>query len=214
MVNLAKRSKQETGAYCGPAVIQMLVRHLGKEISQVEIVEACEAKKSVMSLGIPLVDLASGVKKLFPGLQVWEKQNSKIEDIEELIANGYPMAVDWQGIFTADEYGDEILVSRNKFQMWLDKFRKIPVAVGDQGHYCIAVELNSKSGYLKFVDPYGHYAGKERFVAIWEFEERWWDDRVGKDEVGKDTVIMENRLMFLVTTSEDNFPETVEMKRV
>ncbi len=214
MVNLVKKSKQETGAYCGPAVVQMLIGQLKEEVSQEQIVEACEAKETVMSLGIPLVDLAKGVKKIFPGLQVWEKQDSQVSDMQILVDKGYPVAVDWQGIFTTDEYGDEILVTKNRFQEWLDKYRKIPVAAGDQGHYCIVVEIDSKKGFIKFVDPYGHYAGKERFIAVWEFEERWWDDRVGVDEAGKKVVIVENRMMFLITPSDDTFPETVGMKRI
>lgn len=214
MVDLKHKIRQETGAYCGPAVIQMLVAQLGKEVSQVQIVEACGAKDTVMELGIPLVELAAGVKKLNLDLQVWEKQSASVSEIKQLVDAGYPVAVDWQGIFTADEYGDEIWVTKNRFREWLDKYRKIPVAVGDQGHYCIVVEIDSMKGFIKFVDPYGHYAGKERFVAIWEFEERWWDDRVGKDENGKDVVILENRLMFLIAVATDTFPESVGMKRI
>ena len=52
---------------------------------------------------------------------------------------------------------------------------------------------------MRFADPYGHYAGKDRYVALWEFEERWWDDRIDTDEKGKKVYVLEERLIFVVT---------------
>lgn len=214
MIDIQKKVRQETGSYCGPAVVEMLVGNLGKTVTQVEVVEACEAKETVMEFGIPLVDLAKGVKRLFPRLAIWEKHSSTIEDIKAMVDAGYPVVVDWQGIFTEDEYGDEIWNTRNKFGSLVSKFKKEPVSIGDQGHYCIVVDIDIKKGFMEFVDPYGHYAGKSRFVAIWEFEERWWDDRIGLDKDGKKKLIVENKLMFVISVRSDSFLKTVGMKKV
>ena len=214
MVNLAKRVRQETGSFCGPAVIEMLLAVYGKEVTQAQVVEACNASKTVMKEGIPLRDLAIGVKKLFSDLVVWEKQNSSVEEIKVLVDKGYPVAVDWQGIFTTDEYGDEIWNSKDRVSGWWARVTKAPVSVGDQGHYCVVTEVSTKKGVLKYVDPYGHYAGKDRFVAIWEFEERWWDDRLERSAERKMGVVLENKLMFVVAPKTDVFLKTVGMTRI
>jgi hypothetical protein len=214
MVDITVKARQETGSFCGPAVIETLLGHLGRKVSQLEVVEACEAKTTVMKDGISLVGLAKGVKKLFPDLQVWEKQNSSISDIYSLVEHGYPVAVDWQGVFTTDEYGDEIWNTRDKFRLWLSKVKKEPVGKGDQGHYCIVTDVDQAKGYIRFVDPYGHYAGKDRFLATWEFEERWWDDRIGIDQNGKKSLIIENKLMFVIVPITDTFIQTMGMSRV
>jgi hypothetical protein len=180
------------------------VSGLALKLDQEEMVDAAGARKSVMTKGITLIDLAKGLRKLHPDLVVWGRTNSTIEELQKLREAGYLVAVDWQGIFTADEYGDD------EYDRWgelWDKITGAPILKGGQGHYCVALEVNIKKGYLKFADPYGHYAGKNRFVALWEFEERWWDDRIDIDEKGKKKYILENRLMFLVAQKGDNKPK-------
>lgn len=205
------RSKQLTGSYCGPAVFEMLVSSLGKTVYQEAIVDASEAREKVMKVGITLNELSKGLAKLHPDLKVWGKTNSKLDDVQKLLELGYPVAVDWQGIFTRDEYEDD---EYDKWGDFWDRMTGAPVLKGDQGHYCVALEIDLKKGYLRFADPYGHYAGKDRFVALWEFEERWWDDRIDKDERGRKKYVLENRLMFLITTKEDKFPATLGMSKV
>lgn len=210
MVNF-KRTKQETGSYCGPAVFEMLVSAHGLELDQERMVDACGARSSVMKVGITLKDLAKGLRNLHPELVVWQKLETRLEDIATLLTNNYLVGVDWQGIFTGDEYEDD---EEDKWENFWDKVSRSPVLTGTQGHYCIALEIDLDKGFLRFADPYGHYAGKDRFVATWEFEERWWDDRVDRDEKGKKIRVVENRLMFLVTKVGDEFPTTIGMERV
>lgn len=209
-----KRVKQLTGSYCGPAVFEMLVSNLGFDLNQDSLVDASNARETVAAEGISLPDLAHGLGRLYPDLKVWKKENAKVEDIKILVEFGYFVAVDWQGIFNSDEYGDEIWNSGNKLSNWWRKVKNDPEALGEQGHYCIALEVNTKKGYLRFADPYGHYAGKDRFIAIWEFEERWWDDRIGLDEKGKKVRIVENNLLFVVTQKEDKRPEELGLMEI
>ena len=206
------RSRQETGSFCGPCVMQMLLSQFGILADQKEIVIACGAAETVMKAGIPPKQLILGIKKLYPEVAVWQKSNSNLEDIEKLISGGYLVAFDWQGIFAGDEYGDDVLPGF--WEKVATRIKKEPVLLGDQGHYCIALEVNGGKGYLRFADPYGHYAGKDRFVALWEFEERWWDDRLDKDETGKIVRVIEERLIFVLTKMGDHFPASLGMEEV
>lgn len=207
-----KRVKQETGSYCGPAVMEMLVSAHDRKLDQERMVEACGASSSVMKVGIPLIDLARGLRKIYPELVVWEKSGSKLKEIKTLLAQDYLVAVDWQGVFVADEYEDD--EEDGWWKSFGDKMTNAPILKGSQGHYCIVLEVETKKGFLRFADPYGHYAGKDRFVATWEFEERWWDDRIGRDTLGRKKYILEDRLMFLVAKKGDEFPATIGMVRV
>lgn len=209
-----KRVKQITGSYCGPAVFEMLVSHLGLNLNQEALVDACEVRNKISKLGVSLTELAIGLEKLVPNLRVWRKADSSIQDIQSLLEKGYYVGFDWQGIFNSDEYGDEIWNSRDRFNYWWKKTTKQPLAVGDQGHYAIALEVDSKKGYLRFADPYGHYAGRDRFVAIWEFEERWWDDMVERDDQGKNVYVVEERLMFVVAPKKDTSLQELGMSLV
>ena len=200
------RARQETGSYCGPAVFQMLVSVFGLKLDQEAIVDACKARDTVQRLGIPLFDLARGLKIIYPELVVWQKEDSSVDDEHKLLEAGYFVGIDWQGIFNSDEYGDEIWNSNDRLKLWWKKLTNEPVAVGEQGHYCVALEVNKKKGYLRFADPYGHYVGKDRFVALWEFEERWWDDRIEVNEKGKKVYVLEKKLIFVIAKKGDEKP--------
>lgn len=207
------RSRQETGSFCGPAVIQMMLSSLGIDKSQREISDAYAAYEVVMKEGIPLKGLAKSIKSLGLDVTVWQKYNSSVDDITKLIETGIPVGFDWQGIFDHDEYGDEYWNFKSRWKTWWEVKRGIPQLSGDQGHYCIALEVNNEKGFLRFADPYGHYAGKDRFVALWEFEERWWDDRLDKDDQGNVIRVLEEKLIFVVTKKEDEFPLNLGMER-
>lgn len=209
------RSRQESGSYCGPAVLQMLLSNLRVNISQKAIADAYASDDVVMREGIPLVGLAKSLKKIASRFQVWQKYNATVEDIYTLLDRNLLVGFDWQGIFTEDEYGDEYWNYQSRLKQHWEKIRGIPQLKGDQGHYCIALEVNKKKGYLRFADPYGHYAGKDRFVALWELEERWWDDRIDLNKkTNKKSYVMEQRLIFVVTLKGDKRPEKVGMEKV
>lgn len=205
------RAKQKTGSYCGPAVFQMLVSVFGLDLDQEAMVDASGARNSVMKVGITLEALAKGLKRLYPELVVWMKMGSKIEEMEELVKKGYLVAVDWQGVFTEDEYGDD---EEDRWGDWWSQVTRTPSLKGTQGHYCVVLEVNRKKGYLKLADPYGHYAGQNRFIAIWEFLERWWDDKLVTDARGRKQYVYEGKLMFVVTKKSDGFPASLGLKRV
>lgn len=212
MLNNLKRSRQENGSFCGPCVMQMLLGSYGIEKTQGEIADAYAERDTVMREGIPLKGLAKALGKVEPGVIVWQKYNSSFEDIQALLTQNISVGFDWQGIFDRDEYGDDLFPG--KLERFVSRWKKVPELTGDQGHYCIALEVSREKGYLRFADPYGHYAGKDRFVALWEFEERWWDDRLDKDESGKTIRVLEEKLIFVLTKQGDEFPASLGMEKL
>ena len=209
------RSRQETGSYCGPCTMQMLLSAIGISIPQRTIADAYAKHEVVMREGIPLRGLAKALRKTVKGVEVWQKYGSTVSDIRMLLEANLAVGFDWQGIFDHDEYGDETWGFKARLREKWEKFKGIPQLKGDQGHYCIALEVNEKRGYLKFADPYGHYAGKDRFVALWEFEERWWDDRIDCDKKTKTkTYVLEKKLIFVVTKKGDKRPIKFGMEKV
>jgi len=209
-----KRVRQKTGSYCGPAVLEMLVSNLGLELNQESLVDASGGREVIMKEGASLPSMSYGLKRLYPDLRVWKMNEAKIDDLQVLLEKGYYVAVDWQGIFYKDEYGDELWNSTNKIADWLKKIKHEPEAIGYEGHYCVVLEININKGYLRFADPYGEFATRDRFVAIGEFETRWWDDRLAMDSTGKKVRVVENRLLFVVTEKEDKIPEELGLVEI
>ena len=206
--------RQITGSHCGPAVVQMLLSQLGIVVDQEEIVDAAGIRKTILQDGTPINKLSLAVKNLYPNLSLWVKRETSIKDLQKLVnEHKYLVAVNWQGVFESDDYPQDE-VKTDRLGEWLDKIQGVPKLKGDQGHYCVALEVNTGKGYLRFADPYGHYAGKDRFIAIWEFEDKWWDDRYDKDSLGHKTYVLENRLIFVVTTNDDNLPQELGMVRI
>lgn len=208
------RARQENGSYCGPAVIQMLLSGIDLSVDQETITNTYGSKDLVMKEGIPLIGLAKVIRKLFPEVEVWQKDKTTIQELKNLVDAGYVVGFDWQGIFNSDEYGDEYWNFQSRWKEKWKQWRGIPTLKGDQGHYCIALGVDIEKGYLRFADPYGHYAGKDRYVALWEFEERWWDDRIDTDEKENKVYVLEERLVFIVTSKEDQKPGEMGMVRV
>lgn len=207
-----KRVRQKTGSYCGPAVFEMLVSSYGLDLDQESLVDAGEARSTIMKVGMQLPKLAQGLSKLYPDLRVWKKNDAKIGDLTTILTKGYVVAVDWQGVFDGDEYGDD--EEEGRWEGLLEKFSGLPELKGTQGHYSVVLEVNEKKGYVKMADPYGHFAGKDRFISIWEFEDRWWDDAIERNDTGRKKYVFENREMFIVAKKEDELPEKLGMERV
>ena len=204
-----KKVRQKTGSYCGPAVMEMLVSALGIELNQESLVDASNVRGTIMKVGAGLGDLTRGLLRLYPELRVWKKDESSIAALISLLAKGYFVGVDWQGVFDRDEYGDDVLEGR--WEKYWKKLSGYPDLRGDQGHYIVITEVNIKKGYVRFADPYGHFAEKDRFISLWEFEQRWWDDSIIINEKKKRKYIFENRLMFVITTKTDKVPGDLGM---
>jgi hypothetical protein len=212
-----KRIKQETGSYCGPAVLQILLSHFGVNIDQEKIVDGANCRDTVMERGMSVDLLASAVKNLVPGMSFWVKRLSTLADLEKIITEyKLPVAVDWQGEFSSNDYskGDEVAGMLEKADEVVEVADTGETPKGDQGHYSVMSDISLVNGYVRVVDPYGHYAGQDRFFASSDFFARWWDDRLDYLPGGGKKYIFEDKLMFLVLPANLRWPEELGMREM
>ena len=204
-----KRYRQSTGAYCGPASLQIVLSNFDIEISQIEIAGLGSSKEKVDRQGMSYVELAKAAHAIAPHLAFWYKKDSTLEDLKNIVVDfKYPVVVDWQGIFENFEYGTELNVETVETE-------EDDGSVGDEGHYCVVTDVNLEAGNIRLVDPYGSYSGRDRVMATETFQERWWDDLMEIDRLGgKRKYTFESRLMFALILIDEMFPLELGMSRL
>lgn len=183
-----KRVKQITPYHCGPAVIKMLASWQGVTVKQKDIVAAAGIGRRLKIYGMTVAEMSRAVSRLWPGLQLWYKDNASLKELQELVeAYGQPVGVEWQGVF--EEYEDE-----------------------DSGHYAVVVHVDMANNVILLADPFKKYAGKDRRFSISDFEHRWWDtNEITDSRTGKHKLVKDYHLMFTVTPKEATFPESLGM---
>lgn len=200
-----KRVRQETSAYCGPAVLEMLFSHFGIEVNQKQILSAARIDESrVKEYGMSPPDLALATKNLPVGFNFWYKTDATASDLVQVIRlYNYPAGVNWQGIFTLEDNND--YNDNSSFTYGGEE--------DDEGHYSVVTDIDTVSNYIRVADPYGHYAGRDRIFSIVEFEKRWWDETNEIDPITqKQRWVYYHRLMFLVLPQTITFPADLGMK--
>lgn len=203
-----ERVRQENGSYCGPAVVKILLSHYGIEVTQEEIVNAGSTREHAIVNGMSLEKLADAVKKTHPEMSLWVKRNASLYDLEKMVrVFNYPVVVNWQGIFELDdEYEEGLSNVASEFDD--------PMLKGDQGHYCVVIDVDRSNNHIRMMDPYGHYSERDRFIEVQEFMNRWWDDRMDKNPDGSKKYVYENRLMFVIVPKGVRVPESLGMEEV
>lgn len=185
--------RQENNSYCGPAVVQALLRLAGIKATQDEIVAAARAKSRVMHKGIRPDQLARAVERLAPQQQIWLKQGATRRDLDTLI-NGHrlPVLINWQGLFY-DSAEEE---------------RRLAKPGTDFGHYSLAMGINLNEDRIEIQDPYPDYADTPRSFPFKWFQKRWWDVIFEQDqETGKKIPLYTKQLAIVMTDKEDIFME-------
>jgi len=81
---------QSDDSTCGPASLRMVFAYYGLELSEKDIAEACQ---HTYELGCKSEDMACTAESL--GFDVYFKNNSTIEELEQLVNAGAPVIVDW-----------------------------------------------------------------------------------------------------------------------
>ena len=187
---------QISEAHCGPAVIQMLLGHLGIFVTQEEVAEAGEVMDRIEIHGMRVDQLALAVQRLAPTTQFWYKKNAKFEELVELnTVHKYPVGVEWQGVFTTEEDEDE------------DE-------EDDYGHYSVIPHVDLERRELIIVDPYKDFVSQDRIFSIDSFISRWWDtNEVIDPRTRKAKLVEDYHMMFIVTPKEVDFPQKLKMKR-
>lgn len=178
---------QISDVHCGPAVIQMLLDAVGKQVSQEEITQAAGAQYSIEEHGTRLDQLALATSRLAPEMKFWYKYQSTIEDIKTVLGMGYGVGVEWQGIFYESDEEDE--------QDDDD---------GDNGHYSVISYLDEQHQQLIIVDPYKDFVYQDRIIPVSRFLQRWWDtNEVTNPYTGERQDIKDEQLLFFIKPAEE-----------
>lgn len=188
---------QQTESHCGPAVLQMVLSHLKKYVSQDQIVTAARARSRIKRHGTRPQHLARALSILAPGYAFWFKQNATVADLTTLVHTyQWPVVVNWQGLFYES-----------------DKDEPKHVPHGDFGHYSVVVGIDEKKDTIVLADPYPDYVRAPRAFSLQWFVKRWWDISSETDKrTGKKDVIKTRRFIFLVSPKEAEFPRSLHMQ--
>lgn len=179
----------------------MLLSYRGASIGQDEIVAAAGAQKSVYQRGMTIEELGLAVNKLCPNLEFWYKYESTITELG-LLVNEFkqPVGVEWQGLFDFEYFDEE------------DETEDVD---DDEGHYGLITQVDTQNNKVILVDPDKHYADKDRFFTVLEFERRWWDSNTVVDSVsGRSREVSSYHSMFIIVPRGRSFPENLAMTRL
>ena len=186
-----KRVCQKNDSYCGPAVLEMLFSFVGLYFDQDEFVNAIQKNEEDLRVyGITVAEMSKIAKVLAPEYNFWFKENSSLSNLQQIVKEyGFPVGVEWQGVFYED--ADE-----------------------DDGHYSVVTHIDTVNNIVMLSDPYKRFVGSDRSFHIMEFDHRWWDENEIVDKLAnRKYVTREERMMFLITPKETIFPETFGMIR-
>ncbi|MEP7166494.1 MAG: C39 family peptidase [Candidatus Woesebacteria bacterium] len=196
-----RRVKQIDDVHCGPAVLQMVMTHIGIDVSQLDIDKAIHAEEYIEEYGTRPDQLAAAVKVIAPQAQLWCKEYTSTEDLVALVQQFmYPVAVEWQNLFydsIQEEYED---TNGHPEQQ-------------DFGHYSIISSIDPENDEIVMVDPYHTFNEEYRYFSLKWFESRWWDDNETKDpHTGHIYAKRDRRLCFIVTMKGMPFPKLLGMR--
>ena len=195
-----KTHKQITESHCGPAVVKMLLGAIGVETTQEELTKNAGVVKTIDDFGMTPRELAKSVANTTKRAAFWYKEGSSIKEIAQILNTDHPVGVDWQGMFYAEGETESI-----------KRFHK-----GDYGHYSVVKKVDFKKKELVIADPYTDFAHKDRRIPIDVFENRWFDmeeSRYLPSWVGFGRR-RTNRVIFLITKPDDDFPTKLDMERL
>jgi len=186
-----KYEKQITNVHCGPAVIQMLLANLGIQATQDDITRAAGAENTIYEYGTRVDQLATAVKTIAPNTELFYKEHGTMEDIRALLDLGYPVGVEWQGIFDKEKGESD----------------------DDDGHYSIIAHISKAKSSVIIVDPYKPIVDQTRIVPINIFEKRWWDyNSVINPKTGKEEEVKDEQLLFIVPRIDEVIPKELGLK--
>ena len=186
---------QISESHCGPAVIQMLLDHLGVKVTQEAVAEAGGATELIELNGMRVDQLALAVYKLAPQVQFWFKEHARLSELVRLVTHyRVPVGVEWQGVFDDDEEEEE-------------------TGDDDYGHYSVITYANRREKKFIIADPYKDYYSQDRIFGFEEFERRWFDfNEVTDPETGRTRILKDDHMMFILTPKDATFPLELKMK--
>ncbi len=203
------RFVQISESHCGPATIEMLLNNLGVDVSQEAIAEAGGATKLIEMNGMRVDQLAVAVSKLAPSYQFWYKERANIQEIVRLVnVYGYPVGVEWQGVFEDEQEGEVHYYPENE-DCW-----KEGESDDEYGHFSVIAYADEQQKQFRIVDPYKDYISRDRVFTFRAFECRWYDYNELQDpDSGKPIYVEDYHMLFIITPKNETFPLELEMKR-
>ncbi len=191
------RIAQITDAHCGPAVIQMLMSHLGLQTTQQDITKSIGITRTIRYRGTRVDQLSQAVDKIsFKNIKLWYKDHAKLSDIEQIINNYHlPAVIEWQGLF-----GYKINPKTG---------RKIQY---NDSHYSIVTHIDPISKQVTLIDPYRDFIKQDRDFSYNQFRKRWWDVNIYVTPDGESVNIYDYKLFFFLAPKQAEFPKSLKLK--
>jgi hypothetical protein len=185
-----KRVQQTTSAHCGPAVLEMLLSFIGYDFNQERFVEALGIGNKLSTHGMTVKEMGEAVRRVMPDVEFWYKNDSSLGQLSQIVrAYGFPVGIEWQGVFFEDSDGDD-------------------------GHYSVVTSIDTVNNLILLADPYGRFAGIDRRFNISEFQYRWWDtNEIIDPGSGRYSIEEDYHMMFIVTPANTLFPISLNMQR-
>lgn len=191
------RVTQISEDHCGPAVLQMQLETLGHTFSQEEITRAADAEFTIKDTGVTVDQLGKACKILAPQTQFWYKYHATFDDIRYLLERGFPVGVEWKGLFYESEEEEEAEKDDDS----------------DFGHYSVVSHMDDELEELIMVDPYKEFRDRNRIFEYDFFRRRWWDTNDIKDPTtGQIRTIKDEQLLFFVAPVGTYFPRELGFK--
>lgn len=191
------RVTQITDDHCGPAVLQMLLEAIGVSRTQEEITMAADAQDTIKDTGVTIDQLGRANTLIAPQTQFWYKYHATLDDLRYLLERGFPVGVEWQGLFYDTE--EEEAADRDE--------------ESDFGHYSVVSHLDEELDQLIIIDPYKDFVDRNRIVDFDFFTRRWWDVNDIKDpETRQIRTIKDEHVLFFVAPKGTFFPREYGFK--
>jgi len=177
----------------------MLASFRNISIPQDEFVRAAAVMDKIKKCGMTLADLSRAVSVLMPDYLFWFKREASIGELSSLVNKcGYPVGVEWQGIFDDRDEEEEETDSEDSGD-------------DDKGHYAVVTGINTADNWMMLADPY-HNQGIDRQMTILEFERRWWDmNEIQDPYTGKWKQFDDYHALFTILPKGDATPELFNM---
>lgn len=203
------RFTQLSESHCGPAVIQMMLSSMGIDVSQELIVDAAEAAERIEEHGTRVDQLALAVRRLVPELRFYYKDHATIDELVRIVdQEGYPVGVEWQGMFEGEPESEENQASGAPL---------LPDSEsqdGDYGHYSLVIRANPERRVLIIADPYKDYISQDRIFTFREFDSRWFDyNEVPNPRSRRKKYVKDDHMLFVIVPPNETFPFDLGMKQ-
>jgi hypothetical protein len=208
-----QRFMQISESHCGPAVIQMLLSHLGIDVTQEEVAEAGGATNLIALNGMRVDQLARAVQRLAPQVIFYYKDHTSIDELARVV-NDYrhPAGVEWQGVFEDEEeqQPDEVKSGpADQAGLLADSESED----SDYGHYSLVIRADRRRRQLIISDPYKDYFSQARVFGFEEFDQRWYDYNEIPDPIsGKPVLVEDDHLIFVVVRRNVLFPRRMGLR--